>query len=185
MTGFLSLIIGPMFSGKTSKLINLYKNMEYYKSSVIVINYDKDTRYSDNMLSSHDKVMIPCKMVNKLSQISDICNNVITDEFNNSSVILINEGQFFEDIVSWVNTAVDIYNKKVYIAALDGDFKRNIFGDILQLIPNCDNVIKLNATCYICKQNNAIFSHRLSDDTTQTVIGSDTYIPLCRECSMV
>ena len=116
MTGFLSLIIGPMFSGKTSKLINLYKNMEYYKSSVIVINYDKDTRYSDNMLSSHDKVMIPCKMVNKLSQISDICNNVITDEFNNSSVILINEGQFFEDIVSWVNTAVDIYNKKVYIS---------------------------------------------------------------------
>lgn len=73
--------------------------------------------------------------------------------------------------------------KRVHIGGLDGDFNRNKFGELLDLIPYCDKVIKLTALCGICKNGTvAIFSRRITEETEQTVIGSDIYIPVCREC---
>ena len=75
--------------------------------------------------------------------------------------------------------------KQVYICGLDGDFKRNKFGQLLDLIPYCDNVTKLHSICKRCLNNdvnNAIFSHRVTGEKDQTLIGSSAYIPLCRSC---
>ena len=73
--------------------------------------------------------------------------------------------------------------KKVYIAGLDGDFQRKKFGQMLDLIPLCDTVTKLTSLCNICKNGNlGIFSKRITNETEQTVIGSDNYIPVCRSC---
>ena len=78
---------------------------------------------------------------------------------------------------------VEVHKKTVYVYALDGDFKRNKFGSVLDLIPYCDKVKKLTSLCSICKNGTkAIFSHRLSEEEQQVVIGSDNYIPLCRKC---
>ena len=101
---------------------------------------------------------------------------------SNIKYIFINEGQFFEDIVEWTTTAVEKYNKSVYICGLDGDFNREKFGTWLNLIPLCDKVTKLNSYCSLCKKKPAIFSHRITNEKEQKVIGSDNYIPLCRAC---
>ena len=75
------------------------------------------------------------------------------------------------------------YNKKVYICGLDGDFERKKFGQILDLIPMCDKVTKLTSLCSQCKDGTpGIFSMRLTNETAQTVVGSDNYIPVCRKC---
>jgi thymidine kinase len=76
---------------------------------------------------------------------------------------------------------VEDMNKNVYVCGLDGDFKRKRFGDLLDLIPICDSVTKLHSRCDMC-HNNAAFSHRLTNETLQVVIGSSNYVPLCRTC---
>jgi thymidine kinase len=100
----------------------------------------------------------------------------------NSDVILINEGQFFNNLYNIVNDMLK--NKKVvYICGLDGDFERKKFGEILDLIPLCDKVNKLTSLCSICKNGTSgIFSMRITNEKEQTVIGSDNYLPVCRVC---
>lgn len=186
----LKLYIGPMYSGKTSKLLEIYKQCSFCNIPVIVINHTSDTRYHDSMLSTHDKIMIPCIQA---SNICEVWNHKdVNSPFNSRSlnylkvrsaeVILINEGQFFDDLYDCV---IDMLkeNKQVYIAGLDGDFERKKFGQILDLIPHCDEVTKLTSLCSICKNGKpGIFSLRLSRETKQTVVGSDNYIPVCRNC---
>jgi thymidine kinase len=99
-----------------------------------------------------------------------------------SDVILINEGQFFEDLYEVVVEMLK-QNKKIYICGLDGDFERKRFGQILDLIPLCDKVTKLTSLCSLCKNGTpGIFSMRLTNETDQTVVGSENYIPVCRKC---
>lgn len=172
MSGYLEIIIGPMFSGKTSYLIDIYKKNEIFDTLPKVINYSLDTRYDDKMLSSHDLVKIPCSFASKIKDELEYCMN--------SDVILINEGQFFPDLKETVIELVEKHNKKVYICGLDSDFKRNKFGDLLDLIPYCNKVTKLNAKCE-CGEA-AIHSHRKVSSNEQVLIGSDNYQPLCRKC---
>ena len=175
-TGYLELILGPMFSGKTSELLKIYSRYKVCGSKILVINYKEDIRYSNNSLSTHDGSSIPCTFVEILSDIEKI----VLDE---SEIILINEGQFFVDIIEWVKYAVDICNKSVYICGLDSDFERNKFGLLLDLIPYCDKVKKLKAICVNCKTNYAIFTHRLGNEKKQKIIGgTSSYISLCRKC---
>lgn len=177
-SGYLELIIGPMFSGKTSMLINIYNSYKNIKH-ISVINHAFDNRYHDFMLSSHDKIMIPCLQANKLE---DLWKDRDNNELKYSEIILINEGQFFEDIYEVVSDMLK-NGKQIYVCGLDGDFERKKFGSILDLIPICDKVSKLNARCVMCTNNcPAIFSKRLTNETKQTVIGSSNYIAVCRSC---
>ena len=198
--GYLELILGPMFSGKTSRIVEIYKQCEFCNISVVVINHTIDNRYDDELLSTHDKVKIPCIKTEKLSYVwSDSINiepklHVDERDLNSiphvqqkikvatSDVILINEGQFFEDLYEVVVEMLK-QNKKIYICGLDGDFERKKFGQILDLIPLCDKVTKLTSLCSLCKNGTpGIFSMRLTHETDQTVVGSDNYIPVCRKC---
>lgn len=171
---YLELIIGPMFSGKTSRLIDIYKQCKFCNIPCVVINHSLDTRYDDLLLSNHDRVMIPCVQTNNLM--------ATYDRLKEAKVYLINEGQFFEDLYIYVEHLLKNGNK-VYICGLDGDFQRKKFGQILDLIPLCDKVTKLTSLCSICKNGKSgIFSMRLTVETCQTLVGSDNYIPVCRDC---
>lgn len=184
-SGYLEIIKGPMFSGKTTRLLDIHKKYSFCGFDTIVINYEKDNRYSDVLLSSHDKRMIPCIKTLYLSDIvnfNDIIKSKYYDTFLKAKAILINEGQFFPDIVEWVKTAVEMYNKSVYICGLNSDFNRNKFGNWLDLEVFCDNVIMLHAFCSNCKKKPGLFSHRLSNELDIEIIGSDSYIPVCRNC---
>jgi thymidine kinase len=176
-TGYLELVIGPMFSGKTTWLIEKYKAYKYIGKKVLVINYCADTRYSSTLLSSHDRIEIPCMFSGTIRE-DNIWKNII-----DADVVLINEGQFFSDLVSSVKEMIDVMKKHVFISGLDGDFRREKFGEILDLIPICDKVEKMSALCAVCRNGTpAIFSKRLTEESNQVVIGSDNYKPLCRNC---
>lgn len=172
-SGYLEIIVGPMFSGKTTYLTQIY-NQLYETQNVKVINFSGDTRYHSTMLSTHDKVMIPCVFTNLISEVCDESRIADID------VILINEGQFFPDLYESVYKLVETYKKSVYVCGLDGDFKRRKFGKMLDLIPLCDKVTKLSSKCKCGKS--AIFSHRIISDNELVLIGSDMYVPLCRDC---
>ncbi len=173
--GYLEIWLGPMFSGKTSKLIETYKKYTYIGKKTLVVNYAEDMRYHKTMLSTHDKIMIPCVQTIQL--------NNIREQLLEADVILINEGQFFQDLFSIVVEMVDVRRKTIYISALDGDFLRQRFGQVLDLIPHSNAVTKLSALCAECKNGKAAsFSYRLSNEVGQVVIGSDNYVPLCRSC---
>lgn len=178
-SGYLELFIGPMFSGKTSKLLEIYKQCKFCNIPVAVINHSADTRYHDTMLSTHDGNMIPCIQTHDLLCMWDCKEN---KDLNDAKVILINEGQFFPNLAQIVKSMLDV-NRKVYVAGLDGDFERRRFGEILDLIPLCDKVTKFTSLCGRCKNgSHGIFSQRISKEIEQMLIGSDNYIPVCRAC---
>jgi len=188
-TGYLEIILGPMYSSKSTRLVEIYKQCKFCNIPVTIINHTIDKRYHDTMLSTHDKIMVPCIQANKLSEIwlnNGIDNPAVDNDsytlLQNSDVILINEGQFFSDLYEVVIDMLN-KNKKVYICGLDGDFERKKFGSILDLIPLCDKVTKLTSLCSLCKDGTpGIFSMRLTNEREQTVVGSDNYIPVCRKC---
>ena len=182
--GYLKIIIGPMFSGKTSKLIDLYnqeKNTKNGLDNIIAINYDKDIRYGVNKIVSHDREEIDCISINNLDELSNY--EADYNKLRLAKYIFINEAQFFQDLKTWVLNQVEKYDKNVILCGLDSDFKREKFGEILDLIPHADNLIKLYGNCSTtnCK-NKSLYTYRLTKETTQEVIGTDNYIPVCRSC---
>jgi len=189
-TGYLEMIIGPMFSGKTSRLLEIYRKETYCQSKVFVINHSIDNRYgASNELINHNKEKIPCLSYNLIYEFIKFIEKEINsnNDFNsNNIVVLINEGQFFQDINQGVIELVEKYKFNVYVCGLDGDFQRNTFGDFLKLIPYCDKVIKLKALCFNCKNGKyAPFTNRVikEQNDKQIKVGSiETYIPLCRKC---
>ena len=192
-SGYLEIILGGMYAGKTSRLVEIYKQCTFCNISVAVINHSIDNRYDEELLSTHDKIKIPCIKTKRLFDIwtdsIDMESNVevvhrIRDNFkvSRSNVILINEGQFFPDLEEFVKKLL-LNGKKVYVCGLDGDFERKKFGQILDLIPLCDKVTKLTSLCSMCKNGTlGIFSKRISCEQIQTVVGFDNYIPVCRSC---
>jgi thymidine kinase len=189
-SAYLEIILGPMFSGKTSKLLDIYRKCSFCNIPIAVLNHCADTRYHETMLSNHDKIMIPCiqtKTLNEVWNYTDleapfekVAQNHL--KLRSADVILINEAQFFDDLVSCVKDMLK-EKKKVYVSGLDGDFQQKKFGTILELIPLCDKVSKLSSICGLCKNGtDGIFSMRLTNETTQMVIGSENYIPVCRNC---
>jgi len=171
---YLDIIIGPMFSGKTSRLVEIYKQCIFCNIPVLVINHSLDNRYDDVLLSTHDQIKIPCIQTDQLT--------TILNKIMDYDVILINEGQFFNDLYTCVQNMLK-KQKRIYICGLDGDFERKKFGQILDLIPLCDKITKMTSLCSKCKNGNpGIFSLRLTNEKSQTLIGSTNYIPVCRGC---
>ena len=186
----LDIFLGPMFSGKTTKLIDLYKKYTYCNITVCVINHSLDTRYDKIQMSTHDGILVPCIFMSEILPIYHYsCLEEPMDEngqkhllLQNAEVILINEGQFFSDLYPSVLEMLK-NNKKVYVSGLDGDFQQNKFGSLLDLIPHCDKVTKLHSLCALCKNGTAgIFSKRITNETDQTLVGVHNYIPVCRKC---
>jgi len=185
--GSLELIIGPMFSGKSTAAILKLSRMADVGISVLYINHSddkRDTESQDGVVTSHSS---------QYSKLSKKIDSVIVSELKSVDVskyeyIGIDEGQFFPDLYESVLTWVTGYTKHVIVASLDGDAYRRKFGQVLDLVPNANKVKKLTAYCDICRRNGrglrpAPFTGRLSDVTTAKVVGGkDLYRAMCREC---
>jgi thymidine kinase len=174
-SGQINLYIGCMFSGKTSELIRECRRRLHINSKILCINYTHDKRYTDSdFIVAHNQDKISCIRAEKLSEVD---SNLVL----NAECIFIDEGQFFSDLKEYTLKWCEEYNKNITVIGLDGDFKRNIFGHILDLIPVCDNFYKLKALCNKCRDGTeALFTYRLSQEAEQVVIGSSNYIPVCR-----
>jgi thymidine kinase len=172
----IELIIGPMFSGKSSELIRRIRQMKVINYKYIIIKPKIDFRYETNKIVSHNKESEDCIIIDDLNDISD--NDII--DFNS---IIIDEGQFLINLKKKVLYWCEILNKNIIIGGLDGDYKRNPLGEILDLIPFATTYTKLTALCKKCNNGTpAIFTHRIINNNNQILIGSDEYIPLCRVC---
>jgi len=173
--GKLELIVGNMFSGKSSELIRRINREKCINKKILVVGYIQDNRYGQNTVSTHDNLKVNCL---KLEKLNDITENMIQqyDSF------FIDEGQFFSDLYTTVIKLVDTFKKHVVVSGLDGDFNRQPFGEILKLIPICDNLEKLKSYC--CKCNNgtdAPFTKKKSSSNSLIDIGGiDKYLPVCR-----
>ena len=174
----INLIMGCMFSGKTSALINVAKMQKLLDKRVLIINFEGDQRYSDSkFITTHDKISFDCVPCGK-----DINAMLNIQEYITADVICINEGQFFENLVSFCVKASE--SKDVYICGLDGDYLKRPFGEILNLIPHCETVKKLQALCMSCKDGTpASFTKKTKASDNLIEIGStDIYMPVCRLC---
>lgn len=183
-SGELHIISGPMFSGKTTELISFGKRYKSIGKRVMTINHPINLRENDirgSIRSRNDSRIEGCISTYALVSILD------TPEYQEADVILIEEGQFFGDLVEFVKKAIDCDNKIVAVAGLDGDYKRNEFGHILKLIPLADSFKKLSAFCKECGDGTlAPFTMMLDnvpiDNEGGVVVGSeDKYEPLCRK----
>lgn len=197
--GTLNMRIGPMFSGKTTWLNGELTQLADKGFSVLKIIHSDDTRAetikdgvrSGSTHNSSYRFLSEKISITRTNRLSDV--NV--DEFH---VIGIDESQFFQDLTTMVENWVEIKSKHVRLVGLDGDAFKRKFGQTLDLIPMCDEVIKLNASCRICLdeldrmqyQGNIMsimgpFTKRRTSCSNpplsqKDVGGAEKYIPVCR-----
>ena len=166
-----------MFSGKSSAVIAAIRRNAVIGVQTLCITHKMDTRYKENAIVSHNGESFPAVAVEELLPL------LKTAEFRIIEFIVIEEAHFFPDLKQFVITAVDVLKKNVLCVGLDGDFERKPFGQILDLIPYCNNIKKFKALCSICKDGTeACFTHRISAESVDQVSigGTDQYQALCR-----
>jgi thymidine kinase len=184
MFGQIELICGPMFSGKTNMLLVRAKNEYENGMSVLMVKYKNDNRYTkDNYIISHSGIK-------QESVINDNTENyikiIIAEQIEEilpvkEDIVCIDEGQFYSKISETCDLLANL-GKKVIVAALDADYKRNVFLDIGNLVPKCEKITKLEGICYKCKSKSH-FTKRISDSDKLIEIGSaESYMPMCRRC---
>ena len=172
----ITLIFGPMFSGKTSFLMAQYRRLSIAKKKIGLVKWLGDTRYScDPELVSHDG--------HKLSQnVRAVLRLQTLDKewVDSVDAILIDEGQFFPDLHAFC--VQHSLSKIIVIAALNSDYKQEPFESITSIIGMCDNIQHIKSVCNKCGDD-APFTVRLTAETEQQIIGAeDKYQPRCRRC---
>ena len=181
VVGYLEIIMGCMASGKSTEGLRRYRRYLQHKdkSEIAFINHADDVRYGEGCISTHDKTQVPCIGVSKLEE---FYLEKWKSKYEKWKIIIIEEAQFFSDLLEFVKQAVDIDHKKVIIIGLDGDSNREVFGDLTKLIPLADNYQKLKAICNYCNDGTeAIFTKRLVETEGQKLVGTlDMYKPVCR-----
>lgn len=172
--GEVHLIIGCMFSGKTTELIRRIKRYRIAGKKCVLIKYIEDTRYSGTKACTHDQNMMNALSVPKLASIS-------RSEIQSADIVGIDEGQFFSDIVDFCELCTTM-GTTVIVAALDGDYKRRPFGKICELIPKSERVDKLQAICKNCSNNASFTQRKVASSSLKMVGGSELYEAVCRNC---
>jgi thymidine kinase len=175
----LEVVCGPMFSGKSSYIYSIVKRYASIGLRSLVIKPTSDIRYSDKPeVVTHDGVKFDC-----ISIVGHLMN-IDHSATNNVTVIIIEEAQFFDDLIIFSRTMVDNFGKDVVIVGLDGDSDRKPFGQLLDCIPLADRVTKLSAFCTKCADGTqAIFTFRKVKKSGQVLVGGhDSYEPYCRTC---
>lgn len=172
----LTIIMGNMFSGKTSELIRRLKRYRIIGKKIVVINSSKDTRSPEEMLKTHDGIEFPCIKVEHISH----C--IVKQTFCDADIVAVDEAQFFPDLKQFVEMCLFL-DKSVILAGLDGDYKQRKFGELLDCIPMASDVMKLSALCMDCKNGTpGPFTKRIIEsDDLEIVGGKDVYKAVCRK----
>lgn len=174
--GLLRIIMGPMFSGKSTeglRMIRMY-GILFGVDNILRVKYSRDTRYSHDDIATHDQMNAKAVSCTHLSELGDT--------YKKYRAIYIDEGQFFSDIIEFTKNALNL-GINVIISGLDADYKREPFtNNWLSLIPESAYVIKLNAICTKCSAP-APHTYRMVSNTSQELIGgADIYQARCRKC---
>jgi thymidine kinase len=172
--GWIEVITGSMFSGKTEELIRRLKRARFAKQTVEIFKPRIEVRYSVEEVVSHDDNAIHSTPVDSATNIILLASGV--------EVVGIDEAQFFDDGLVEVCNKLAYSGTRVIIAGLDMDFRGVPFGPMPRLMSIAEYVTKVHAICVRCG-NLAHYTHRMSEDDKLIVLGeTDIYEPLCRAC---
>lgn len=173
-TGWIEIVCGSMFSGKTEELIRRLNRALIAKQSVEIFKPAIDTRYDENHVVSHNAASIrstPVQFANDMLLLAGDCD-----------VVGIDEAQFFDAELTNVARSLANKGKRVIIAGLDMDFKGEPFGSMPALMGIAEFVTKVHAICMNCG-GVASYSYRLSDAEQKVLLGEkDAYEARCRSC---
>lgn len=172
--GWIEVVCGGMFSGKTEELIRRAKRAHIAGQNVVVVKPAIDKRYSDTEVVSHNETALPSILVDTADQIVLLTGN--------ARVVCIDEAQFFDDRIIDVANSLANDKKRVIIAGLDMDFEGRPFGPMPHLLAIAEFVTKLHA---ICSESGALanFSQRVVDNQNTVLVGEyDAYEPRARHC---
>ena len=176
--GTIDIIMGCMFSGKSTELIRRVNRYKVLEKQMMIINHSLDNRYGENNIATHSNLKIDCICVSELESVKE----KFKAAYENCHILIIEEAQFFKGLYKFVLEACEIHYKKVLVVGLDGDSNRNEFGEILKLIPVCNSVKKLYGLCVICNDGtDACFTKRLTQTKEQVCIGTNEFIAVCRK----
>ena len=174
--GWIEVICGSMFSGKTEELIRRLRRAEFARQRVEIFKPSVDTRYADSEVVSHDATTIRSTPVPSSSNLLLLAGDI--------AVVGIDEAQFFDDGLPEVCRQLADGGVRVIAAGLDMDYQGRPFGPMPQLMAMAEYVTKVHAICMECGDL-ANFSHRKAAGTELVLLGeTDSYQPLCRHCYM-
>jgi thymidine kinase len=172
--GWIEVIVGSMFSGKTEELIRRLNRAKIARQNVEIFKPHIDVRYSEDEVVSHNSNSIRSTPVETSANILLLSSNV--------DVVGIDEAQFFDAGLSDVCNELANQGIRVIVAGLDMDFKGNPFGPIPNIMATAEYVTKVHAVCMRCG-NLANYSHRLAETDNLVLLGEkNEYEPLCRNC---
>ena len=172
--GWIEVIVGSMFSGKTEELIRRLKRAKLANQKVKIFKHALDNRNSTDEVVSHDDNSIGSLTVSSAREILAHVSGI--------EVIGVDEGQFFADDIVEICNYLANAGVRIIVAGLDMDYQGKPFGFIPHLMSVADYVTKLHAVCVKCG-NPAIYSHRKIDKDGLVVLGAyNEYEPLCRGC---
>jgi thymidine kinase len=172
--GWIEVVCGSMFSGKTEELIRRLKRAEFASQKILLVKPQIDDRYHKKNVVSHQGSSFEALTVNNAAEILEI--------WKKEKVVAIDEAQFFDEGLVDVCNQLAKKGVRVIIAGLDMDFKGVPFGPMPQLLCIAEYVTKVHAICVSCG-NLAQFSHRTVEDKEQVLVGAvEQYKPLCRSC---
>ncbi len=172
-TGWIEVICGPMFSGKSEELIKRLRRAQIAKRRVQIFKHGKDSRYDTSNIVSHSQQTLPSTPVTDVRDILRLVDD-------RTELVAIDEGQFFTDEIVAVTNTLANRGKRVIVAGLELDYMGVPFGPMPQLICSAEYVTKQLAICMTCGDP-ANFTQRLTHDTEQVVVGAaETYEARCR-----
>ena len=172
--GWIEIICGGMFSGKTKELINRIKNAEAAQQKVAIFKPAVDTRYHADKIVSHDAGSVDAMPINDAK--------MMLEGVADFHIIAIDEVQFFsQDIVQVIEQLAN-EGKRVIVAGLDMDYEGKPFGPMPSLLSVANYITKLHALCVLCGEE-ASYSYRKITNKAQVVLGEkDMYEARCRNC---
>jgi len=172
--GWIEVIAGSMFSGKTEELLRRLRRAKYAKQKIEIYKPSVDTRYSETNVVSHDENSFPSTPVSVSSNILLLAGEV--------DVIGIDEAQFFDNGLTDVCNQLANRGIRVIVAGLDMDYLGRPFGPMPALMAIAEYVTKVHAICVNCGDL-AQHSYRVSTSDNLVLLGEkDSYLPLCRKC---
>ncbi|HEY7751973.1 MAG TPA: thymidine kinase [Ignavibacteriaceae bacterium] len=176
-TGWIEVITGCMFSGKTEELIRRLRRAQIAKQKVKIFRPKIDNRYSDSHIVSHNAQSLPSILISDITELITLCDD--------AQVIAIDEAQFFnEDIVPICNELA-LKGKRVIIAGLDQDYRGVPFEPVPQLLAVAEYITKQLAICVVCG-NPADKTQRKIAEAERVIVGAaDIYEARCRKCHYI
>lgn len=175
--GWIEVICGSMFSGKTEELIRRLKRAAFAKQTILLFKPRIDDRYATEAVVSHQGQTWQAVQVDNATQ--------VLDNWRNEQIVAIDEVQFFDEAIVAVCNELANKGVRVIVAGLDMDFKGLPFGPMPQMMAIAEYVSKVHAICVSCGKL-AQFSHRTVAQTEQVLVGAvEKYKPLCRTCYLI